>query len=71
MLDKYKLKKSLESAFNEARTKIDDPQEAIEALSSQIADAIDDFVRELQITYNSGLIAGPYPVTGTFIYTLS
>jgi hypothetical protein len=71
MLDKNKLKKSIESAFVEAKGKTDNPEAAIEALSGQIADAIEVFVKSLQITYNSGLIAGPYPVSGTFTYTLS
>lgn len=71
MLDKNKLKKSIEAAFLEARGKNDNPEDAIARLSSQIADAIDDYVRSLQITYNTGLTAGPYPVAGVFGYSLS
>lgn len=71
MLDKDKLKKSIQSAFLEAKGKIDNPEAAIEALSGDIANAIDDFVKSIEISYTSGLVAGPYPVTGTFTYTLS
>ncbi len=71
MLDKDKLKKSIQSAFIEAKGKTDNPEAAIEALSGHIANAIDDFVKSLEISYTSGLVAGPYPVTGTFTYTLS
>jgi|AMZC01.1.fsa_nt_AMZC01002902.1_17 hypothetical protein len=71
MLDKNKLRKSIESAFLEAKAKTDNPEEAIEVLSEQIANAIDDYIRSLDITYTSGLIAGTYAVTGIFNYTLS
>lgn len=71
MLDKSTLAKSISKAFMDQRENTDDPQKAADNLAGQIADAIDVYVKQMTITYSNGLIAGPYPVVGTFVYTLS
>ena len=77
-LNKAKLKQGIKAAFVEARSEEKNPDAVFDAIANKISDAIDEYVKGLQITYNPAalpagpaLIAGPYPVTGLFKYTLS
>ncbi|MDD2965539.1 MAG: hypothetical protein PHU33_16470 [Bacteroidales bacterium] len=70
-MDKNILKSSIKQAFLDQRNKTDNPEAAIDDLAGKIADAVDVFIKGLVISYTSGLVAGPYPVTGTFNYSLS
>jgi ElaB/YqjD/DUF883 family membrane-anchored ribosome-binding protein len=71
MLNKEELRVKIEVALLDQRSNTDNPEAAAKDLSFKIADAIDDYVRDMTITYVSGLIAGPYPVTGSFSNTIS
>jgi hypothetical protein len=71
MLNKDELQFMIENALLDQRFNTDNPEAAAQDLSTKIADAIDDYVKSMMITYTTGLIAGPYPVTGTFNFTIS
>lgn len=79
-LNKVKLKQEIKAAFTEAKLEENNPDAVFDAIAGKISDAIDDYIKGLQITYvpanpqnppPAPFIAGPYPVTGTFGYTLS
>jgi hypothetical protein len=70
-LDKEGLKSQIKAAFVEAKSKETNPDQVFDALAGKIADAVDQFVKELQITYTTGLTAPNGPVAGNFTYTLS
>jgi len=62
-LDKVKLKNKLIQIFSQP-----DTDSNVEQVAEQIADAIDEYVKEAKIVYTNGLIApsGGGPVTGTY-----
>jgi hypothetical protein len=79
-LNKIKLKAEIKAAFVKAASETENPDAVVDALSETISNAIDEFVKGLQITYvpanpqnppPTPFVAGIYPVTGTFSYTLS
>ena len=70
-LDKATLKTNIKAAFDAAKQKEDNPDAAFDALAGSIADAIDAYVKQMQITYTLGLAAPNGNVTGSFGYTLS
>ncbi len=71
MLNKTKLKTDIKAALLDQRTKTDNPQAAADQLASKIADAVDSYVRGIQITYTVGLSNSSGPVVGAFNYTIS
>ena len=70
-LNKGALKQSIYHAFKDQTSKKDDPDAAMQDLAGKIADAVDVFIRQLEIDYTAGLLAPNGPVTGTFQYTLN
>lgn len=72
MLNKIKLKDDVKAVFLARMTNPNAQQQAeVDALAEGISDAIDDFVRGIEISYVSGLVAPNGPVTGTFQYSLN
>jgi len=60
-LNKVTLKNRLIQIFSQP-----DTNSNVEQVAEQIADAIDDYVKEANIVYTNGLTAPNGPVTGTF-----
>lgn len=72
MLNKSALKAAIENAMTANLTEptVDQTNE-ISALATGIANAIDNYVKGMQITYTAGLANSGGPVTGTFEYQIS
>lgn len=73
-LDKTALKSAMIAAFTANLPGITaDQTTALDTTCGAIADAIDTYVKAIQITYTSGLTTatGGGPVTGTMVYTIS
>lgn len=68
-LDKVTLKNGIKALLTDMETKTED---AKEDFASELADLIDAYVKGIQITYTTGLVAPPTggPVTGAFNYTV-
>ena len=60
-LNKVTLKNKLIQIFSQP-----DADSNVEQVAEQIADAIDEYVKEAKIVYTNGLTAPNGPVTGTF-----
>lgn len=60
-LNKVILKNKLVQIFSQ-----EDTESNVEQVAQQLADAIDDYVKEAKIVYTAGLVAPNGPVTGTF-----
>jgi hypothetical protein len=60
-LNKVTLKNKLIQIFSQP-----DTDSNVEQVAEQIADAIDEYVKEAKIVYTNGLTAPNGPVTGTF-----
>lgn len=60
-LDKEALKQKFIQIFSQP-----DIDSNIETIAEEMADAIDEYVKEAEIIYNTGLTAPDGPVTGTF-----
>lgn len=60
-LNKVTLKNKLIHIFSQP-----DTDSNVEQVAEQIADAIDEYVKEAKIVYTNGLTAPNGPVTGTF-----
>lgn len=60
-LNKAILKNKLIQIFSQP-----DTDSNVEQVAEQIADAIDEYVKEAKIVYTNGLTAPNGPVTGTF-----
>ncbi|WP_300978934.1 hypothetical protein [Flavobacterium sp.] len=60
-LNKVTLKNKLIQIFSQPDTKSN-----IEQVAEEIANAIDDYVKEAKIVYTNGLTAPNGPVSGTF-----
>lgn len=71
MLNKTKLKSDIKVALLDQRNNNDNPNKAADDLAGKIADAVDQYVRGISITYTAGLANGSGPVTGMFNYTIS
>lgn len=70
-LDTTSLKASIKAAFSDQESKMDNPDNALNDLADKIGDALETWIKTLQITYISGLTNGSGAVTGTFGNTLS
>ncbi|MBA3830134.1 MAG: hypothetical protein H0X33_14435 [Taibaiella sp.] len=67
MLDKVTLAASLETAFSNRVPGVTSAQTtAMTALANDIANAIDTYVKGMQIAYTTGLVNGAGAVTGAF-----
>ena len=60
-LNKVTLKNKLVQIFSQEGT-----ESNVEQVAQQLADAIDEYVKEAKIVYTAGLVAPNGPVTGTF-----
>jgi hypothetical protein len=60
-LNKVTLKNKFVQIFSQ-----EDTESNVEQVAQQLADAIDDYVKEAKIVYTAGLVAPNGPVTGTF-----
>lgn len=60
-LNKVTLKNKFVQIFSQ-----EDTESNVEQVAQQLADAIDDYVKEAKIVYTAGLVASNEPVTGTF-----
>ncbi len=70
-LNKTKLKADIKAAFVNAKAKDREPDAVFDALAGNISDAIDTYIKQMMITYSTGLIAPGGAVTGTFGYTIN
>ncbi len=72
MLNKIKLKNDVKAVFLARMTNPNSQQQAeVDSLAEGISDAIDEYVRGLEITYIAGLTAPSGAVAGTFNYSLN
>lgn len=71
MLDKDRLKAKIKAAFIKEQPTEEKPEDAADRIAEAIAQAVVDEIKNLKITYTSGLVAGTSSVTGTLNNTLS
>lgn len=71
MLDEQRLSKKIENVFDRCQQENDNPNSSKTLLAKEIAKAVVAEIKELQITYISGLTTTAGPVTGTITYTLT
>lgn len=65
-------KPALKEAIAALLTDMMEREEAsIEEFATRLSDAVDAYVKTATINYISGLVAGPYPVTGAFTGNLT
>lgn len=70
MLDKPRLKAALIAAMSE-EAEAEDAAAARDRICDKMATAIINEIKQLKITYTTGMVAGGTGVTGTFNNTLS
>jgi len=72
-LVKGTLEADLLAAFKEQMAKTNNPEEAFKVLASNMATAIDKYIKTATIVYTVGLVAPPTggPVTGVFTHTIT
>lgn len=70
-LNKDRLKEAIKTAYLTAQDVDTDREDALEVFADNLSSAIVDEIKQLSITYTSGLLAGSANVTGTFNNTLS
>lgn len=71
MLDEQRLSQKIENVFDTCQQEVDNPDSSKELLAREIAKAVVEEIKELKITYVSGLTTTAGPITGSFIYTLT
>ncbi len=67
-LNKVQLATEIKSILEDMETRTED---AKLEFATRLADAIDGYVKQMQITYTAGLATSTGPVTGVFNYVLS
>lgn len=67
-LNKIALKTEIKSILDDMKERNED---ATDEFATRLSDAIDDYVKGIQITYTTGLTASTFPVVGVFQYTVS
>lgn len=67
-LNKTALKNEIKSLLDDMKTR---EQDSTEEFATRLSNAIDDYVKDLEIGYTTGLIAPSGAVTGTFTHTVS
>jgi hypothetical protein len=69
MLDEERLKNNLIAAYNEEAEEVD-ANAAVERIMGKVAQAIIQEIKQLNIIYTTGLIAGANPVVGQLQHTV-
>lgn len=69
-LQKPILKLAVLQAINDAKSKTDNPDQAINALADALTDAIDTYIRSATVTVLSGIPVTVVPATGVGATTL-
>jgi len=64
-LDQNRLKNKFKAVLDQTSAEDENPEESKELLASELAKAIVEEIKELQILYTTGLVAPTGPVTGT------
>jgi len=67
-LNKIQLKNEIESILQDMETR---EQDSKAEFAERLADAIDSYVRQIDVIYVAGLVAPSGPVTGTFQNTVN
>ncbi|MCO5258921.1 MAG: hypothetical protein M9916_02140 [Crocinitomicaceae bacterium] len=67
-LNKAQLATEIKSILDDMETRTED---AKLEFANRLADAFDAYVKQMQITYTTGLATSTGPVTGVFNYVLS
>lgn len=67
-LNKIQLKNEIKQILTDMENRTEDSKDEF---ATRLSDAIDAYVKGIQITYTTGLVATTYPVTGVFNYTVS
>ncbi len=70
MLNEERLAKKIENVFDRCQQENDNPDSSKTLLAREIAKAVVEEIKELQITYVNGLTTTAGPVTGTIAYKL-
>ena len=70
-LNKAQLAADIKAAFTETKLKETDPDIVFGALADSISNAIDSYVKQIMITYVTGLTAPNGLVGGSFGYKIS
>ena len=67
-LNKIQLKNEIKSILEDMETRETDSKQEF---AERLADAIDSYVRQIDVIYVAGLVAPTGPVTGTFQNTVN
>lgn len=67
-LNKATLKTQITTIMNDMMTR---ENNSVDEFATRLSDAIDTYVKQMTITYTSGLTSPSGPVTGTFINVIS
>lgn len=70
-LSTQRLKDKIIALLNECREETDNPDTSRDKFAEKLAKAIVEEIKEIQINYNSGLIAPNGAVTGTINATIT
>ncbi|GAA4198664.1 hypothetical protein GCM10022289_07750 [Pedobacter jeongneungensis] len=70
-LNKNRLKSKIIAAFEAEQTEQEDYVASLDRIADKLAQCMIDEIKQLTITYNSGLLAPNGAVSGTFNTTLS
>jgi hypothetical protein len=71
MLNKERLKGKIKAAFVQEQNEEQNANDSLERISEKLAMAIIDEIKELKITYTSGLTAPNGAVSGVLNYTVT
>lgn len=66
-LDENRLKNKFKAVLDQTAVEDNDPEASKDLLATELAKAIVEEIKELQINYTSGLVAPTGPVTGTLV----
>lgn len=70
-LNVTRLKNSIKAAYVDAQAVATNREDGLEVFAAALSAAIIDEVKQLSITYTTGLTAGANPVIGTFNNTIT
>lgn len=71
MLNKTMIQNEIKSAFTAVMYQDEDRDQALDTLSSKLADAVMNAIKSLTINYQSGLANAGGAVTGVMVHTVS
>lgn len=66
-LDENRLKNKFKAVLDQTSEEESNPEESKDLLATELAKAIVEEIKELQIIYTTGLVAPTGPVTGTLV----